>query len=160
MSLGNRTKVLLVSAVVAVATAACGDDDNGVGPDPGPMIEGTYQLVTFEGAQVPTMIGQSGGCEQWVLSGTLTLASDRTHERTEVEEDRNCEDPADNDTRTVTNTGTWLLVESRLSLEEGTGGIESATADGTWDGGDTIELTFTRMGFMMPDTEIDRTYER
>lgn len=157
MRLGNRIEVLFVGAALAI-TACGGEDSNGTGPDPGPDIEGTYQLATYDGAGVATMIGQSGGCDLWITGGSLTLRSDRTYERTEDEENRNCENAADNETRTVTSAGTWLEIDRSVTLEEG-GGIGSLSAEGTWDGEDTIELTFTRTTLGGTE-ETDRTYER
>lgn len=161
MNLVERSVAFLAPLAVALAVVGCGgeDDGNGNGTGPDPVIEGSYQLATYDGAAVATMVGQSEGCDEWVTGGTLLLRADRTHERTEIEESRNCEDPVDNETRTVTATGTWLLVGQTLQLDEGTG-IGTPEIEGTWNGSDAIDLTFTTSAFGGGETVVTRGYAR
>lgn len=161
MNLVGRSVAFLAPLAVALAVVACGGDGNGDGngTGPDPVVEGSYQLTTYNGAAVATMIGQSGGCDEWITGGSLLLRSDRTHERTEIEESRNCEDPIDNETRTVMATGTWLLVGQTLQLDEG-GGIGAPEIDGRWNGSDAIDLTFTTSVSLGGEIVVTRGYER
>lgn len=154
----RRETVLLA---LAVSLAACGGDDEEImPPPPGPTLEGTYALESRDGNDVPVLIGPAaGGCELWVTGGSLTLAADRTYDRTEVEELRDCDDPEANETRTVERDGTWNFVDPTLRLEENAGIAGSVEAQGTWDE-DVIELTFSMSGGIGGTTTVTRTYRR
>lgn len=153
----RRETVLLA---MAVSLGACGGDDQEIMPPPGPAVEGTYQLESRDGSEVPVLVGPAaGGCELWVTGGSLTLESDRTYDRVEVEELRECDDPEANETRTVERDGTWNFVDPTLRLEENAGFAGSVEAQGTWDE-DLIELTFTMSGGLGGTTTVTRTYRR
>jgi len=146
---------------------AC-SSDGAAGPTGEGSFEGTYQLESIDGDQVPSFLSSETpreeifdeelGCELWATAGSVTFHADNRYSRSETEADLDCDDPADDDSRTFDNTGTWTRDGNTVMLVENRQ-IFTLTADGTWNG-DVVSLTF-RETDLLGDVEItQRVYRR
>jgi hypothetical protein len=62
--------------VLALGSAACSDIVNGIG---GYNAEGSYNLMTFNGSQLPTVVYDDGFEQRQVLQETFTIYNDGTY---------------------------------------------------------------------------------
>jgi|SRR5690625_4672531 len=74
-----RGAVLVLFALLA---SACSDGDGGVGPDDKQILTGTYDLVSYQGSDLPVVLSYAGcslpdyvGAEPWSVSTEEMLSS-------------------------------------------------------------------------------------
>jgi len=136
---------------VAVAIA-CGGDSPARPGQPGPAIQGTFQLERIDGSVLPAfrssttaleeMLDVELGCSEWTTAGTITIQLGNRYARTETDAYRGCVDPHNNVELMNLTSGTWTLDGSSLSLIEDSQ-VLTHTAIGVWNA-DVITLTFIR----------------
>lgn len=72
-----RKLLLAVSfGVLAIGSAACSDVVNGIG---GYNAQGSFNLMTFNGTQIPTIVYDDGFEQRQVLQETFTIYNDGTY---------------------------------------------------------------------------------
>ena len=114
---GRRLAVL---AMLALATAACGDDDDG-GTEP-TDITGTYTLRTIDGDALPFTLftaAQNAGTKREVTSGSVTLRADGTYsDRFDFRDTNQTGDETDQFDAT---DGTWARTGNTITFSASTG---------------------------------------
>lgn len=116
--------------------AGCGGGDKAAAPK---TVHGTYPLVSYNGSALPALLIQVPGYKAELTGGTITLNNNGSF--TDSYSIRETEGT------TVTNTtypcgGTWAQSGNTLSLQEAVSADCGAQATGSWDGNNTLTLTW------------------
>ena len=127
-------KSLVLCLSLLLPLAACGDD----GPtDPTQSAVGTYTLVQVNGSPLPAFLGQSGGLRIEILSGTMTLRSNKSY--TDSENRRRTSAGGVAETYQFIEEGTFTVTGSTVQFHASNGPRYSGTLRGKF-------LEFTAAG--------------
>lgn len=118
-------KLLPLFLALFLPLAACGDDSP---TDPTEAAVGTYALVRVNGSTLPALVEQDATGKADVLSGTLTLRSDKSY--TETFNVRFTPAAGAVQTFPVTENGTFTVTNSTVQFKDSDGLTYTGTLSG------------------------------
>jgi hypothetical protein len=129
-----------VTLAALVLVAAVGCSDSSTGPR---TITGTYPLLNINGDALPALIDQSTNYTLEVTEGTISLGSNGTFTDSYTLREN---DAGTIRTVTIPCSGNWTRSGNDVQLEETASSSCGDYATGTWDGSNTLTVTWDSFG--------------